>query len=335
MHAIELKAHGFAGLELVEVPQPKPAADEILIRLHAATVNFRDVAVTMGRYKAKLPIVPLSDGVGTIVEAGADVTTFKPGQRVCPTFAPGWISGPPTETTQAKALGGGSDGVLREFMTLQASDAVLVPAHLSNEEAACLPCAGVTAWSALIDFGHVKPGDIVLIEGTGGVSLFALQFAKAAGAQVAIISSSDEKLELARAMGADFTVNYKSEPEWGAAIRKLTGGRGVDLVVEVVGAQTLAEALVALRYGGRIAQIGLLSGVAAQMPLQLFLPKAACIQAILVGSRAAFEAMARAVELHGIRPKVHQVFPFSDARAAIETFAGGPHFGKVAIRISE
>jgi NADPH:quinone reductase-like Zn-dependent oxidoreductase len=181
----------------------------------------------------------------------------------------------------------------------------------------------------------VKPGDIVLIEGTGGVSLFALQFAKAAGAQVAIISSSDEKLELARGMGADFTVNYKSEPEWGAAIKKLTGGRGVDLVIEVVGAETLPQALAALRYGGRVAQVGLLSGVAAQLPLQHFLPKAACIQAILVGSRAAFEAMARAVELHSISPKVHHIYPFSDARAAIETFAGASHFGKVAIRISE
>ncbi|HTT82859.1 MAG TPA: NAD(P)-dependent alcohol dehydrogenase [Rhizomicrobium sp.] len=335
MRAIELKAPGFAGLEQVELPQPKPAADEILIRLRAASINFRDIAVVMGRYKAKLPLIPLSDGVGIIVEVGADVTTLKAGQRVCPVFAPGWISGPPTESSQAKALGGGSDGVLREFMTLKAADAVPVPHHLTEEEAACLPCAGVTAWSAVIDFGHVKPGDIVLVEGTGGVSLFALQFAKAAGAQVAIISSSDEKLELARAMGADFTVNYKSRPEWGVEVRKLTGGRGVDLVVEVVGAQTLAEALIALRHGGRIAQIGLLSGVAAQLPLQHFLPKAACIQAILVGSRAAFEAMARAVELHGMRPKVHQVYPFSDARTAIETFTGTSHFGKVAIRISD
>ncbi len=335
MRAVELRAYGFEGLQQVELPQPKPAADEILIRLHAASVNSRDVAVVLGRYRARLPLVPLSDGVGTVIETGPDVQRFKVGQRVCPVFSPGWTSGPPCESSQAKALGAATDGVLREYMALKADDAVRVPDHLSDEEAACLPCAGVTAWSALVEFGRVKPGDIVLIEGTGGVSLFALQFAKAAGAQVAIVSGSDEKLEQAKRMGADFVLNYKAEPEWGAAIKKLTGGRGVDLVVEVGGAATLAQALAALRFAGRVAQVGLLSGLAAQLPLQNFIPKAACIQAILVGSRNTFETMARAVELHGLRPRIDHVFAFSEARAAIEVLAKGSHFGKIAIRIGQ
>src|ERR1700722_7016039 len=177
MRAIQLKAHGFDGLSQVELPQPKPAADEILIRLLAATVNARDVAIVMGRYRGTLPVVPLSDGVGIVVEAGANVRTVKAGQRVCPVFAPGWASGPPCETSMSRSLGADTDGVLREYMTLKADDAVLVPEHLTDEEAASLPCAGVTAWSAVVEFGRARPGDIVLVEGTGGVLLFALQFA--------------------------------------------------------------------------------------------------------------------------------------------------------------
>lgn len=334
MRAFELKAHGFDGLHQVDIPQPKAGPGEILIKLLAASVNYRDLAIVSGRHRGKLPVVPLSDGVGVVVEAAEDVRSFKVGQRVCPVFAPGWGAGKPSETSMSRSLGGDSDGVLREFMTLSASDAVGVPEHLTDEEAACLPCAGVTAWSAVVGFGRVKPGDIVLIEGTGGVALFALQFCKAAGARVALVSSSDEKLAKAKELGADFLLNYKSEPEWGPAIRKLAGGKGVDLVVEVGGAATLAQALAALKFGGRVAQIGLLTGLAAQMPLQHFVPKAATIQAILVGSTASFQDMARAVAEHRLRPVVSSVALFDKAKEAIESLSKADHFGKIVIRIA-
>jgi NADPH:quinone reductase-like Zn-dependent oxidoreductase len=334
MRAIELQAHGFEGLHQVEIPQPSPGSGEILIKLRAASVNFRDLAVVTGRHRGKLPVIPLSDGVGTVIETAPDARAFKLGQRVCPIFAPGWASGPPCETSTQRSLGGDTDGVLREYMVLKAEDAVLVPEHLSDEEAASLPCAGVTAWSAVVEFGRVRPGDVVLIEGTGGVSLFALQFAKAAGARVALVSSSDEKLARAKKLGADILVNYKAEPEWGAAIRKLTDGKGVDLVVEVGGASTLAQALTALKFGGRVAQIGLLTGLAAALPLQHFVPKAAKIRGILTGSRSAFEAMTRAVALHELRPVIDRVVAFEDAGDAIAAMGKSSHFGKITIRIS-
>lgn len=334
MRALELKAHGFDGLHQVELAQPKLEPGEILIRLLAASVNYRDLAVVLGKHRGKLPVVPLSDGVGEVVEVAPDVRAFKPGQRVCPVFAPGWAGGPPVETSMSRSLGGDTDGTAREFMTVKAEDAVAVPDHLTDEEAACLPCAGVTAWSAVVGFGHVKPGDVVLIEGTGGVALFALQFAKLAGAKVALVSSSDEKLERAKKLGADFCVNYKSEPEWGAAIRKLTGN-GVDLAVEVGGASTLPQALTALKFGGRVASIGLLTGLAAQMPLQHFVPKAATMQGILVGSTATFKEMARAIAQHGIRPVVHSTTPFDGAKDAIQAMTKADHFGKITIRIAK
>jgi len=330
MRAFELKAHGFEGLQQVELERPKPGPGEILIRLLAASINYRDLAVITGRHRGKLPVIPLSDGVGEIIEVAGDVKAFKPGQRVCPVFAPGWASGRPVETSMSRSLGGDTDGTLREFMTLKAEDAVAVPEHLTNVEAACLPCAGVTAWSALVEFGRVKPGDVVLIEGTGGVALFALQLAKAAGARIALVSSSDEKLERVKALGADLLLNYKSEPEWGAAIRKATG-KGVDLVIEVGGAATLPQALAALKFGGRVASIGLLTGLAAQLPLQHFVPKAAAMQGILVGSTATFQAMARAVAQHTIRPVIASTSSFAEAPKAIGSMAKAEHFGKITI----
>jgi NADPH:quinone reductase-like Zn-dependent oxidoreductase len=334
MRAIELKAHGFDGLQQVELAQPKPGPGEILIRLLAASVNYRDLAVVMGKHRGKRPVVPLSDGVGEVVEVADGVTAFKPGQRVCPVFAPGWAGGGPIETSMSRSLGGDTDGTLREFMTLKAEDAVAVPDHLSDEEAACLPCAGVTAWSAVVGFGQVKPGDIVLIEGTGGVALFALKFAKAAGAKVALVSSSDEKIDRAKKLGADFCVNYKSQPEWGTEIRKMTG-KGVDLVVEVGGASTLPQALAAVKFGGRVASIGLLTGLAAQMPLQNFVPKAVTMQGILVGSTTTFQEMLRAVTQHGIHPVVHSTTPFDGAKDAIQSMTKADHFGKITIRIAK
>ncbi|HLY55833.1 MAG TPA: NAD(P)-dependent alcohol dehydrogenase [Stellaceae bacterium] len=332
MRAIELKAPGFDGLTAVELPVPTPGPGEILIELRAASVNYRDLMVVLGEYPAKSPVVPLSDGVGTIVELGAGVRRFKTGQRVCPVFAPGWASGAPCETTMARALGAGSDGVLRELMTLGADDAVLVPDHLSDEEAATLPCAALTAWSALVEFGRVRPGDVVLVEGTGGVALFALQFAKAAGARVAVVSSTDEKLARAQALGAEILVNYTAEPNWGQAVRTATGGRGVDITIELGGAATLPQAMAALAFGGRVAQVGILTGVDAQLPLRFVVPRAATLQGILVGSRTGFEAMAAAIAAHRLKPVIDRVLPFDRAGEAIEAMRKGSHFGKIALR---
>lgn len=334
MRAIELQSIGFDGLTKTDRPMPSAGPGQIVIKVQAASVNYRDLVVVGGHYPAKLPIVPLSDGVGRVVEVGPGVTRFKAGDRVCPVFAPGYLNGAPTETVMATALGGGSDGVLREFMALRADDAVRVPDALSDEEAATLPCAALTAWSALVEYGQVKPGDTVLVEGTGGVALFALQFAKAAGARVAIVSSSDDKLARAKALGADITVNYAKNPEWGKAVRAATGDRGVQIAVELGGAATLLQALTALGFGGKIALIGLLGGVEAQLPLRMVVPRTVSLQGVLVGSRSGFEAMVRAIELHKIKPVVDRVLPFDQAKEALQSMAKGSHFGKIALKIA-
>jgi len=331
LKAIQFSAAGFDNLAIVELPDPEPGPGQILIAMKAASINFRDIVVASGKYPAKWPLVPLSDGVGVVEAVGEGVTRFKAGDRVSPIYAPHWLSGPPSDAVTSPALGGDIDGVLRQKMVADAKAVVAVPDHLTDAQAATLTVAGVTAWSALVDFGRVKPGDTVLIEGTGGVSLFALQFAKLAGARIAIISSSDEKLERARALGADILVNYRETPEWGAAIAKATGG--VDLIVETIGADTLANALEAAKKGARVAQIGLRSGPGAALPLQYFIPRAVTMAGILVGSRTAYEAMNRAIALHGLVPVVDQAFGFDQLGQALGTLAKGGHFGKLVLEI--
>lgn len=327
--AVQLTRHALDAFELIQAPIETPGPGQVRLAMRAASVNFRDLVMAKGLHGGLMPLVPLSDGVGVVEAVGDGVARVKVGDRVCPIYAPGWWSGEPVAGITSTSLGGDRHGVLRDHMLIDAGDVVKVPDHLTDLEAATLPVAGVTAWSALFPCGRLQPGETVLIEGTGGVSLFALAFAKAAGARVAIVSSSDEKIERAKAMGADIAVNYRSEPEWGKAVGKLTGG--VNLVVEVGGASTLVQAVGALAYGGRISQVGLLTGIDAQLPLRLFVPKSASIQAVLVGGRDRFESMNKAIAQHQVRPVIGEIFGFGQVAEALQALAAQQHFGKIVI----
>ncbi|HXG64099.1 MAG TPA: NAD(P)-dependent alcohol dehydrogenase [Blastocatellia bacterium] len=338
MKAIEIQnKFGLDSLALVERPEPTPGPGEALIRVRATSLNYRDLLTVEGRYNPKqpLPLVPLSDGVGEVVAVGEGVTRVKVGDRVAANFSQGWIAGEPTRDKLRASLGGPLDGMLVEYRALREEGLVHVPEHLSDEEAASLPCAAVTAWHALIVQGNLKAGATVLVQGTGGVSLFALQFAVMAGARVIVTSSSDEKLERARALGASDGINYKTTPDWDKAARDLTGGVGVDHIVEVGGAGTFAKSLRAIRIGGHISVIGNLAGNTGDLSLIPILMQNLRVQGVLVGSREMFEAMNRAIALHKMKPVVDKVFPMEEARAAFEHMAAGAHFGKIAVRLRE
>jgi len=326
----------FEALTLTERPQPTPRPGQILLKMRAASLNYRDLMVAKGTYGSSAvpaPFVPLSDGVGEVAALGEGVTRFQVGDRVAGAFMPGWVSGRNTPEKAASALGGGGvDGVLAEYMVLPAEGAVVVPAHLSDEEAATLPCAAVTAWYALFIGGDLKPGETVLLLGTGGVSLFALQFAKAVGARVILTSSSDDKRERARALGADETINYKETPDWDARARELTGGRGVDYVVDVGGPDTLNKSLQAVCLGGQISLMGVLTGYKGEVNTAAILSKNIRVQGVYVGSREMFEDMNRMIVQNALHPVVDRVFPFAEARAAYEYLNSAQHFGKVVIR---
>jgi NADPH:quinone reductase-like Zn-dependent oxidoreductase len=276
-------------------------------------------------------MTPLSDGVGEVAAVGEGVTRVKKGDRVAGAFMPGWVGGELTEAKAKTALGGGGTGMLAESVVLPEEGVVAVPAHLSDEEAATVPCAAVTAWNAVVSSGGVKAGDAVLVQGTGGVSLFALQFARLLGARVIATSGSDAKLARVMQMGASDGINYKTTPEWGNRVRELTGV-GVDHVVEVGGAGTLGESLRAVRTAGTISLIGVLSGVGQANPLPILM-KNVRVQGIYVGSRDMFEAMNRAIGLHKLRPVVDRVFPFAEARAALKYMESAAHFGKIVLRV--
>ncbi len=327
---------GLDNLAVVEAPEPKPGPGEVVVRMLAASLNFRDLMTVKGLYNPRqpLPLTPLSDGAGEVVKTGEGVTRVKEGDRVCTSFFQRWIKGEPSREEARSTLGGPLDGVLAEYVTLGQEGVAGIPDHLSCEEAACLPCAGVTAWNALVARGSVKPGDAVLTLGTGGVSTFALQFAKLAGARVIATSSSDEKLDRARELGADETVNYKQNPDWPGIVREMTGGEGVDHVIEVGGAGTLERSLKACRMGGRVSVIGVLAGTSSELNVRLILMNAITVQGIFVGPRKVLEDMNRAVALSGMRPVVDKVFPFGRAREAMEYMASGRHRGKVVIRIA-
>jgi NADPH:quinone reductase-like Zn-dependent oxidoreductase len=282
--------------------------------------------------KLRLPLIPLSDGVGEVVAVGDGVTRVKTGARVASAFIPKWVAGEPTEEKARSALGAGPDGLLAEYAVLDAEGVVPVPEHLTDEEAATLPCAAVTAWHALITEGGLKAGDTVLAQGTGGVSIFALQFAHLTGARVIITSSSDQKLARARELGASDGINYKTTPDWEEKVRELTGGVGVDHVVEVGGAGTLGKSLRAVRLGGRISLIGVLTGGGQVNPVPILM-KNIRVQGIFVGSREMFEAMNRAIALHRLRPVVDRVFPFAEAREALRHMESAAHFGKICLRM--
>lgn len=335
MRVIEVHgAFGLDNLKVVERPLPAIGPRQVRVKVRAASLNFRDLLMVKGQYnpRQKLPLIPLSDGAGEVVETGTEVTRFKVGDRAAGIFSQTWLGGEPTREKLAGTMGGPLDGWLAEEIVLDQDGLVHVPEHLSDEEAACLPCAAVTAWSALTQ-GNLEAGDTVLVQGTGGVSLFALQFAKLFGARVIATSSSDEKLARVRQLGADETINYRSVPEWGKQARELTGKLGVDHVVEVGGAGTLEQTLKCVKVGGHISMIGVLTGNAASVSLIPILMQNVRVQGVLVGSRDQFEAMNRAISVHKLKPVVDRVFPFTEARAAFEHMASGAHFGKIVIRI--
>lgn len=322
---------GLDGLQLVELPAPQPGAGEILVRVRATSLNYRDTAIVSGGYPIrKPPLIPLSDGAGDVVAIGAGVTRVQVGDRVAGIFFQDWISGRLTRTKTESALGGAIDGMLAEYVVLSQDGVVPLPAHLSYLEGATLPCAAVTAWQALVTRGGITAGETVLLLGTGGVSIFALQFAQILGAKIIITSSSDAKLERAQALGAHATINYQTYPDWQERVWELTGKEGVDRVIEVGGAGTLDRSLQAVRIGGGVSLIGVLSGEGTVNHTRI-LRKSIDVQGIYVGSREMFEAMNRALTLHQIHPVIDRVFPFSEAKSAYAHLQSGAHFGKVTI----
>lgn len=334
MKAFQLReTRGIEGLALrKDLEQPEPGPGEVLIQVRASSLNFRDFIVAHGRYPTGVKpfVIPLSDGAGEVVATGQGVKTVQTGDRVTGAVFPDWISGPSTQEIFQRSLGGTVDGMLAEYVVLPERAAIPFPEHLSYEEAATLPNASVTAWHALVEAGHIHAGQTVLLLGTGGVSLFALQFAKLHGAIVIQTSSSDEKLERAQAMGADHLINYQKTPDWDKEVMKLTGGRGVDIVVEVGGANTLERSLRAVRFGGIIALIGLVSGFGQIDPLPLML-RSIQLLGIHVGSIEMFHAMNRAIAASGLRPVIARTFTFDHANYAYHYQQERDHIGKTVI----
>ena len=337
MKAYQIKSPGsLDGLAHVDLPDPVPGPGQIVVRVHAAALNYRDLMIVLGHHGGTTPPdrIPMSDGAGEVVGVGEGVSRVKVGDRVAGLFFQTWLDGGIRAAHHASALGGAQDGMLAEYVTLSAEGIVKLPDWMTYEEGASLPCAAVTAWNGLVEQGHLTAGETVLLQGTGGVSMFALQIAKAHGARVILTSSSDEKLQRAKALGADEVVNYRTTPGWDKAVWALTGKQGVDHVVEVGGPGTLAKSLQAARHGGHIAQIGVLSDVEAKVSPMPILGKSLHVSGIYVGSRAMFERLLLALTVGQIHPIIDRVFPFAEAQAAYAYLQSGAHFGKVVIRVA-
>ncbi|MBS0274369.1 MAG: NAD(P)-dependent alcohol dehydrogenase [Proteobacteria bacterium] len=330
MRVWELNAVGIDNLKLVEKPAPKPGPGQIAVAMKAASLNYRDLLhVTMGG--TPLPLIPFSDGAGVVEAIGSGVTRVKAGDRVCPTFFQSWIGGPITAEARNLALGGSVPGVLQEKMLLDAEGVIAVPDHLSFEEAATLPCAGLTAWRAIAVEAPIDAKSTVLVQGTGGVSIFALQFAKAIGAKVIATSSSDEKLERAKKLGADYLINYKTTPEWGKKALELTNGRGADVIVEVGGENTLGKSLEAVRVGGSIVVIGVLGGFTNNIFIPALFGKNARMIGISVGSREQFAGMNKAIGGWKLKPVIDRTFAFDRVPDALRAMQAAGHFGKICV----
>ena len=335
MKAYEIQQFGIENLALVEGDEPKPQATEVVVKFHAWSLNYRDLMMVKGAYnpRLKMPLVPLSDGAGEVVAVGENVTKWKVGDRVCPIFMQGWIDGEIEFKKARTALGGDLDGCLREFAAFDESGLVRIPDHFSYEEAATLPCAGVTAYHALFVSGGLKTGDTVLLLGTGGVSVFGLQFSSLYSDRIIITSSSDEKLERAKELGASDLINYKETPDWDKKVQELTDRRGVDTVVEVGGAGTIQKSLNAVKMGGHVAVIGALSGGQESIGPVSILMKSIKLHGIYVGSRQMFEQMNLLLCTHGhLKPVIDKTFGFDEVKDAFKYMESGSHFGKIVIR---
>lgn len=334
MRAYEIQGQGgIDALAAIDRPTPVPGPGEVVVRVKASSINYRDLGTVTDPASRglALPLVPNSDGAGEVAEIGPGVTRFQQGDRVAATFFQRWIDGAITPSVMAISLGGPHDGMLRELVCLHEDGLVAVPEHLGDREAATLPCAGVTAWNALVVQGGIKAGDTVLLLGTGGVSIMALQFALMHGARCVITSSSDAKLARAAELGAWRTVNYRDNPDWDQAVLDLTGGRGVDIVVEVGGAGTLAKSVAASRLGATVALIGVLTR--GEFNPMAVLRKSIRLQGVYVGNRRMFEDMNAAISAHGMRPVIDRSFAFDDARAAYQTMRSASHFAKLVIDV--
>ena len=333
MRVWQISSFGLDSLEFVERQNLQPGPGEVLVRIRAVSLNYRDLLVVKGQYnpKMKLPRIPCSDGAGEILAVGPRVTRWKCGDKVAGIFMQNWIDGLPTSAKVKGALGGDIDGMLAEHVVLNEAGLVPIPAHLTPEEASTLPCAAVTAWNAL-SAANLQPGSTVLVQGTGGVSIFALQFGRLMGAHVLGISGDAQKLERAKALGLDAGLNYRETPAWDRWVLEQTGGEGVDLIVEVGGMGTLPRSLRALRMGGTIAQIGVLAGASEPIPLQLILHKQARIRGIYVGSRLDFEEMNKAITLAALRP-VYETFPWTRTPEVLQRMESASHFGKLVLTV--
>jgi len=327
------KDFGLDNLHFVDMPEPELRTGQVLIKMSAASLNYRDLVTVAGAYgkTVKTPLIPCSDGVGQVVKTGDTVQGVTVGDRVSPIFFPDWKDGPATPSVIPQALGGAFDGTLREYMVVDENACVRTPDHLSDAQAASLPCAAVTAWSALFEQAEIATGSRLVIQGTGGVALFALLFAKAAGAEVLITSSSDEKLARAKELGADYTVNYYDYPTWRQEVKKVWPD-GADHIIELGGAQTLEQSIRATRIGGHISLIGVLTGPnTSSIPLPMILMRNIRIQGVTVGSKGAFERMNAFIDQHKIVPVIDKTFSFTEVPSAFKHLESGQHFGKVCI----
>jgi NADPH:quinone reductase-like Zn-dependent oxidoreductase len=327
---------GLDQLKVVEVPDPTPGPGEVLVRMRAVSLNYRDLLMVGGIYSRGPatggPITPFSDGCGIVEAVGEGVTRVAVGDRVATLFFQGWISGPPTLEKLSTSLGFPIPGAGRELGVFSEQGLSKVPDFLSDEQVATLPCAALTAWRGLFQDARLKPGDTVVLQGTGGVSIFGLQFAHAAGLRTLITSSFDEKLQRAKGLGADHLVNYRQEPEWSKAVRAATGGVGADMILEVGGGGTIEQSMRAVKIGGHIAIIGVVAGAGNPFNPAALIGNSAKMQGLSVGSREAFEAMCRAIEQHRISPVVDKTFPWTEAKAAFQAMQAGEHFGKIVLQ---
>ncbi len=335
MKVMELGQFGAEYLKIIDADVPIPGTGQVLVKFGAASVNYRNYQIVTGEFSPDqpLPIIPGSDGAGEVVEVGDSVTRLNKGDRVSPLFFPNWVSGAAHGDVRSISSGLEAPGVLREYGVYDQDQLGRVAPHLTDEEAACFPCAGLTAWTCLVSLSNIHAGDTVLVQGTGGVALFGLQFAKALGANVIITSESDAKLERAKTLGADHGINYRSTPEWGDRARELTNGRGVDSVIEIGGTETLPQSIAALRRGGHINIVGYLTGIDLGLTVFHLIERNAHLHGVSVGNAEGFAEMMNLVSEHNLVPVIDRSYSFEDAAAAITDIVAADHFGKLVIQI--